>query len=44
MAEFLSAEAKAKAHTPDEAPPDVDPRTAEAYWKKTSGSTSLRRA
>lgn len=37
MAEFLSAEAKAKAHTPDEAPPDVDPRTAEAYRKKTSG-------
>jgi putative solute:sodium symporter small subunit len=37
MAEFLSEEAKTKARTPDEAPPDIDPRTAAAYWKKTSG-------
>jgi putative solute:sodium symporter small subunit len=24
-------------HSPDEAPPNVDPATAAAYWKKTSG-------
>ncbi len=37
MAEFLSSEGTAKAHSPHEAPPNIDPATAAAYWKKTSG-------